>query len=137
MKPAKKSVLICVLMYGLQSKFAEVLQQVKKQHKNVKFWNWCPSTIGHIIEEGLNLKTRQRSLCRIGGQNSCSASCFASVFLKEMVEFNRPPCCASCFASVFLKQTVSTVCFKNTKTDTKTKTDAKQLARQAQITYTL
>ena len=41
---------------------------------------------------------------RIGGQNPCRASCFASAFLKQRVEFNRPPCHASCFASVFLKK---------------------------------
>ena len=39
-------------------------------------------------------------------QNPCRASCFASVFLKQTVEFNHPPCLASCFGSVLLKQTV-------------------------------
>ena len=29
---------------------------------------------------------------RIRGQNPCCASFFASVYLKQMVEFNRPPC---------------------------------------------
>ena len=43
---------------------------------------------------------------RIGGQNPCRASCYAPVFLKQTVEFNRPPCSSSCFALVFLKQTV-------------------------------
>ena len=43
---------------------------------------------------------------RIGGQNPCSASCFASVFFKQTVEFYRPPSCASCFALVFFKQTI-------------------------------
>ena len=47
--------------------------------------------IGNIafIEEGLNKKTRQRSLRRIEGQNPCPTSCFASVFLKQTVETNR------------------------------------------------
>ena len=58
------------------------------------------------IEEGLNWKTRQRSSRRIGGQNLCCASCFASAFLKQTVELHRPPCPASCFAWVFLKQMV-------------------------------
>ena len=44
---------------------------------------------GHTIEEGLNQKTRQRSLRRIGGQNPCCSCCFALVFLKQMVEFYR------------------------------------------------
>ena len=43
---------------------------------------------------------------RIGGQNPCRASCFASAFLKQMVEFNCPTSRASCFASVFLKQMI-------------------------------
>ena len=59
-----------------------------------------------IIDEGFNQKTRQRSSCRIGGQNPRCASCFAQVFLKQTVEFNHPPCRASCFASVFLKKMV-------------------------------
>ena len=42
----------------------------------------------YYIEEGLNQKTRQRSLRLFGGQNSCSASCFASVYLEQTVEFN-------------------------------------------------
>ena len=60
--------------------------------------------IGNIafIEEGLNKKTRQRSLRRIEGQNPCPTSCFASVFLKQTVEFNRYPL-------------NSIVCFKKTK----------------------
>ena len=62
-------------------------------------WGW-------IIEQGLIQKTRQRSSRRIGGQNPCRASCFASAFLKLTVEFNRLPCRASCFASVFLKQLI-------------------------------
>ena len=82
------------------------------------------------IQEGLNQKTRERLSRRIGGQNPCCASCLASVYLKQTIEFNRPPYRASCFASICLKQTVefnhewlnSTICFN--------KTEAKQLARQ-------
>ena len=48
-------------------------------------------------------KTKVVALDCGGGQNPCHASCFASVFLKQMVEFNRPAWCASCFASVFFQ----------------------------------
>ena len=44
---------------------------------------------GQNIEEGLNKKTRQRSSRRIGGQNPCCSSFFATVFLKQTVEHNR------------------------------------------------
>ena len=40
------------------------------------------------IEEGLNSKARQRSLRLFGGQNPCRASCLASVYLEQPVEFN-------------------------------------------------
>ena len=75
------------------------------------------------IEEGFNYKTRQRLLCRIGGQNPCRASCFSWVFLTQTVEFNCPTCRSSCFVLVFLKQMVEfNRLFKNI--------GAKQLARQ-------
>ena len=66
-------------------------------------------SINLIEEEGLNQKTRQRSLRLFGGQNTCRASCFASVQLEQTVEFN------SLFQIDWLS---STVC------------GAKQLARQ-------
>ena len=47
-----------------------------------------PVQYAKAIEEGLNKKTRQRSSRRIGGQDPCCSSFFATVFLKQTVEHN-------------------------------------------------
>ena len=41
---------IVLLIVGKQSKFSEALRQVKRQHYEMKFWNWGPTTIWHNME---------------------------------------------------------------------------------------
>ena len=36
----------------------------------------------------IDLEDKAKVVTRMGGQNPCHASCFASVFLKQMVELN-------------------------------------------------
>ena len=54
----------------------------------------------------IELEDKAKVVASDWGTESLRASCFASVFLKQTVEFNCPPFRASCFSSVFLKQTV-------------------------------
>ena len=49
---------------------------------------WLQQQLG-CIEEGLNQKTRKRSLPRFGEQNPCRAICFASDNVDHTVEFTR------------------------------------------------